>query len=185
MASPEGKGISFIMNLANITRLHNILASVSSMRRIIAIVEDYSYKRSVFGKLLKEQPLHIVSFSKLKFITEGCLLLTMHLGKLQGICEWEKNKKDKIELLRILLPLSKLFTAKMSIHVCSEGMECLGGNGYMENSYVPNILRDSFVLSIWEGTTNVLALDFIRVYENNKNVVDYLFLIVERRIKQL
>ena len=185
IASPEGKGISLIMNLANITRLHNIIASVSSMRRIIAIVEDYSYKSIAFGKIIRDQPLHLMTFSKLKFLTEGCLILILNLGKLQGIYEFDNSKSNQIELLRLLLPLAKLFTAKMSIYVCSEGMECIGGNGYMENSLIPNILRDSFVLSIWEGTTNVLSLDFLRVYELNREVINYFFTLVEKRITYL
>jgi alkylation response protein AidB-like acyl-CoA dehydrogenase len=185
IASPEGKGISLIMNLTNITRLHNILSAVSFMRKITFLVEDYSNKRKVFGKILKEQPLHLLTYSKLKFLTEGCVLLTLELGKLQGISEWARDKTNKIDMLRLLLPLAKLFTAKMSIFVCSEGMECIGGNGYMENSFIPNMLRDSFVLSIWEGTTNVLSLDFVRVYEHKKQVIDIFFKSVEKRLKRL
>jgi len=185
IASPEGKGITFIMELANITRLHNIMASISAMRRILAYVEDYSYKRVVFNKLLKDQPLHIMAYSNLKFMSEGCVNLLLELAKLQGISEFDRNKTNKIDLLRLLIPLAKLYTAKMSIAVFSEGMECIGGIGYMENSMIPNGLRDTFVTSIWEGTTNVLSLDFLRVVNHRKNSLEYYFKVVEKRINYL
>ena len=64
--------------------------------------------------------------------------------------------------LRLLTPVAKLYTAKEALAICSEGLECFGGLGYMENSGLPQMFRDAQVLSIWEGTTNVLSLDTIR-----------------------
>lgn len=61
-----------------------------------------------------------------------------------------------------MIPILKLFTAKESMKLVSEGLECFGGIGYMENSHLPHILRDSQVLPIWEGTTNILSLDVLR-----------------------
>lgn len=70
-------------------------------------------------------------------------------------------------LLRLITPLLKLFTAKYSFRTVSEGIEALGALGYMEDSYIPYMLRDSQVLSIWEGTTNVLVLDFLKIFKSN------------------
>jgi len=69
---------------------------------------------------------------------------------------------DDPGLLRLLTPVAKLFTAKESIRVCSEVLECFGGAGYMEDTHLPELLRNTQVLSIWEGTTNVLSLDLLR-----------------------
>jgi alkylation response protein AidB-like acyl-CoA dehydrogenase len=128
IASPPGKGINFIMNLANITRLHNITTSVAFMRRMIALVEDYSYKRKVFGQELAKQELHIQSFSDMKFIFEGNFLLMMQLVKMFSKTEL-KDYKNK-ELVRMLLPIAKIFAGRASEHVCLEGIQCFGGVGY-------------------------------------------------------
>ena len=183
IASPEGKGITYIMNLANITRLHNIISSVGLMRRMIALVEDYSHKRTVFRKVLKDQPLHILSLSQMKFLFEGNLILMLELGRLQGNSETIANYKHN-EILRLILPLAKLFTAKCAIEIGSEGMECFGGVGYMENSGIPIILRDGYVLSIWEGTTNVLSLDFLRVIQNHSDIMTSFFNLIKKRINK-
>ena len=71
------------------------------------------------------------------------------------------------KILRALTPIAKLYTAKKSVFVCSEVVECFGGAGYVENTGIPRLLRDAQVFSIWEGTTNVLALDFLRVCEKD------------------
>lgn len=72
-------------------------------------------------------------------------------------------------MLRLFTPVLKLFTAKEAVAVCSEGLETFGGVGYMENSRIPVILRDAQVLPIWEGTTNILSLDFAQeVFKNFK-----------------
>jgi len=80
--------------------------------------------------------------------------------------------------------LAKLFTAKNAIEIGSEGMECFGGVGYMENSGIPVILRDLYVLSIWEGTTNVLSLDFIRVIQHSSGIMTRFFDLVKKRFKK-
>lgn len=90
-ASPIGKGIPFIMNLANITRLHNVCSSVSYMRRMLSLLKDYSFKRKVFGAGLEKQPLHIIAFSRMKFLFEGNLLLLFALSKMQGKSENIEN----------------------------------------------------------------------------------------------
>ena len=81
------------------------------------------------------------------------------VGKLDVKSETEKERK----LIRVLTPLLKLFTAKEAVRVVSEGVECFGGLGYLEDSKIPIILRDTQVLPIWEGTTNILSLDFVKL----------------------
>jgi alkylation response protein AidB-like acyl-CoA dehydrogenase len=183
IASPVGKGISFIMNLANITRLHNITTSVGFMRRMIALVEDYSHKRKVFGKELADQELHIQSFSEMKFNFEGNFLLMMQLVKMHGKSEY-KDYKNK-ELVRMLLPIAKIFAGRTSEHLCLEGIQCFGGVGYMENSGIPIILRDTIVTSIWEGSINVLSFDFLKVITGKTDLMKTFFGKVTKHLNKL
>ena len=155
------------MNLANITRLHNICSSVGYMRRMLSLLKDYSFKRIVFGAALEKQPLHILAFSRMKFLFEGNLLLLFALSKMQGKSEKNDNYAKK-GFLRILLPLGKLFAGRSSEEIALEGIQGFGAVGYMENSHIPNILRDTIVTSIWEGTINTLSLDFAKVIKSDE-----------------
>uniref|UniRef100_H3DEP8 Uncharacterized protein n=1 Tax=Tetraodon nigroviridis TaxID=99883 RepID=H3DEP8_TETNG len=74
-------------------------------------------------------------------------------------------------LLRLLTPLVKLYTGKQAVAVVSEGLECFGGQGYCEDTGLPGLLRDAQVLSIWEGTTNILSLDVLRCVERSSGMV--------------
>ena len=184
IASPPKKGITLIMNLANITRLHNVTFSVAYMRRMIALLEDYSTKRKVFGSELKNQPLQIIEMSKMKFTFEGCFILLLQLIKMHSKTELNPNHKHK-HLLRLLLPLAKIFTARSSEELCLEGIQSFGGVGYMENSFIPQILRDTIVTSIWEGSINLLSFDFIKVIQSNPKVLVNLLDKIEKRFNSM
>lgn len=132
------------------------------MRRGIAIARDYAHRRKVFDKFLSEQPLHLTTLAELEIKYRGCLYLFLEVIILLGKNECNKSTNEENILLRLLTPLVKLYTAKVSIEVTSETIEMLGGTGYMEDSDMPRLLRDSQVTSIWEGTTNVLSLDVWR-----------------------
>jgi hypothetical protein len=150
----------------NITRLYNAVSAVSYMRRGLALAEDYAGRRKAYGKLLIEQPLHQETLAELNAEYLGALHLVLHLGVLLGKTETGKASASDQMLLRLLTPIAKLYTAKQSIAVSSEVLECFGGAGYIEDTGLPRLLRDCQVLSIWEGTTNVLSLDVLRVLEN-------------------
>lgn len=167
IASPPKKGITLIMNLANITRLHNVTFSVAYIGRMIKLLESYSHKRKVFGKELSSQPLHIVEVAKMKFIYEGNLLFLLQIVKMHGKGERLGNKYKNKDMLRLLLPIAKLFAGRCSEEVCLEGINGFGGSGYMENSFIPQLLRDTIVTSIWEGSINLLSFDFIKVLQGD------------------
>ena len=86
--------------------------------------------------------------------------------------ETNTGTKDDEALLRLLTPIVKLYVSKQSIVIVSEGMEALGGQGYIEDTGLARILRDTFVNSIWEGTTNILSLDVLRVFSSSKQSLD-------------
>src|SRR5205085_10265947 len=93
---------------------------------------------------------------------EGAFHLTFRAVELLGREECGILTPREAELLRLLVPIVKLTTAKQAVAVASEALEAFGGAGYVEDTGLPTLLRDSQVLPIWEGTTNVLALDTLR-----------------------
>eukprot|EP01112_Ceratiomyxa_fruticulosa_P004646 TRINITY_DN15187_c0_g1_i1.p1 TRINITY_DN15187_c0_g1~~TRINITY_DN15187_c0_g1_i1.p1 ORF type:complete len:637 (-),score=127.10 TRINITY_DN15187_c0_g1_i1:20-1813(-) len=179
-----GRGVPIISSILNITRIHNAINSVSMMRRGIAVARDFSYRRSVFGKLLSDLPLHLSTLSEMEIQFRGALQFVLHIVLLMGKIETGKASKDAEGLMRLLTPLAKLFTAKQCIFVCSEAVESLGGVGYMEDSDMPRQLRDAQVLSIWEGTTNVLSMDVLRAIQSHQ-ALDIFFLDVKQRLESV
>ena len=160
-----GEGIKLISTQFNVTRIHNALECVSSMRRQLVLLKDYSNKRMAFGQRLSDLPLHAQLIEELNKELEACFKFTFFAAKLLGVSEQGESREEREnaeKLLRVITPLLKLFTAKKNISFSSEVIEAFGGVGYIEDSGIPKFLRDGQVLSIWEGTTNVLALDFLR-----------------------
>ena len=155
-------GVRNISPLLNVTRLWNGISAVSLMRRGLALASDYARKRVVFGAPLSEKPLHRDTLATLQAESEGAFHLAFYVAELTGQSETAEILENDARLLRILTPVMKLTTGKQSVMVASEVLETFGGAGYVEDTGLPVILRDSQVLPIWEGTTNVLALDTLR-----------------------
>src|SRR5258705_238574 len=155
-------GVRNIAPLLNITRLWNGISAVSLMRRSIALALDYSHKRSAFGTTLSEKPLHMDTLAGLQAESEAAFHLAFLVAELTGRAETGEIDEEQTLLLRLLTPLMKLTTARQAVAVVSEAIEAFGGAGYVEDTGLPMLLRDAQVLPIWEGTTNVLALDALR-----------------------
>ena len=155
-------GVRNITPVLNTTRLWNGISAVSLMRRSIALAHDYSHKRSAFGALLSEKPLHVDTLAGLQAEAEGAFHLAFLVAELTGRAETNEIDEEQSLLLRLLTPLMKLTTGKQVVAVVSEALEAFGGAGYVEDTGLPMLLRDAQVLPIWEGTTNVLALDSLR-----------------------
>ncbi|NJM10102.1 MAG: acyl-CoA dehydrogenase, partial [Bdellovibrionaceae bacterium] len=152
--------------MLNITRLYNSVCSVGQMTRTLQQLRDYSSKRHVFGALLDNQVLHYSTFAAEKVKALAGFLLTMELAHLVGKEECGKASPSESALVRLLTPVTKLFTARSSVQVASEVIEGFGGAGYIEDTGVAVHLRDAQVFPIWEGATNVLSLDLLRVLQN-------------------
>jgi putative acyl-CoA dehydrogenase len=157
-----GRGIKQIATMLNITRIYNAISAVSLMRRALAIAKDYAYKREAFERFLIDLPLHAETLAISEIEFTGSFLLTFYVVELLGKSECQAATEEENKLLRLLTPVAKLYTGKISISVISELLECMGGAGYLEDTGIPSLLRDAQVLSIWEGTTNVLSLDVLR-----------------------
>jgi alkylation response protein AidB-like acyl-CoA dehydrogenase len=169
LCSKPGQGIKRITELVNVTRLYNSVSAVSHMRRIIALARDYAHRRQVAGGVvLAEVPLHLRTLGDMELRFRGCLGLLLFVVTLLDKVEEGIATPAERQSLRLLTPITKLYTAKEALAVVSEGLESFGGLGYMENSGLPGLERDVQVLSIWEGTTNVLSLDTLRALSRVK-----------------
>lgn len=167
-------GVRSITPMLNITRLWNAIDSAASMRRGLALARDYARKRVVFGAALSEKPLHLETLADLQTEFQSAFLFVFRAAELLGREESGKLDEGQKASLRLLLPVAKLVTARQAITAASEALECFGGAGYIEDTGLPALLRDAQVLSIWEGTTNVLALDALRAVEREDALRPYL-----------
>jgi alkylation response protein AidB-like acyl-CoA dehydrogenase len=159
---PLDHGVRQIAPMLNVTRTWNAVCAVASMARAISLARDYAARRSAFGARLIDQPLHARTLADMQAEFEAAFSLTFFVAELLGRTERGEGAAHEPALLRLLTPLAKLWTAKVSIRVVSEALECFGGAGYIEDTGLPQLLRDAQVYAIWEGTTNVLSLDMLR-----------------------
>lgn len=183
LVSGKTDGVRNITPMLNITRLWNGISAVSLMRRGLALAEDYARKRVAFGATLAEKPLHMDTLAGLRAEYEAGFHLAFYVAGLVGLDEASEISEDEAHLLRLLTPLMKLLTARQAVAVASEVLEAFGGAGYVEDTGLPALLRDSQVLSIWEGTTNVLSLDALRALGQNGKVLDLLKLETARQLE--
>ncbi len=155
-------GVKNVATLLNVTRTWNAVAAVAGMQRAIELARDYARVRNVFGGPLLARPLHQDTLAGLEAEREGAFLLAFRTVALLGRHDSGEMTREEGNLLRALTPLAKLTTGKQAAAIASEALECFGGAGYVEDTGLPRLLRDAQVLPIWEGTTNVLALDLLR-----------------------
>lgn len=155
-------GVRLVAPMLNVTRTWNAVCALATMRRCLALAFDYARRRQAFGRALIEQPLHRATLASLQAEFEAAFQLVFHVTELLGRVETGAADEDEKALLRLLTPLAKLWTGKLAVRIASETCEAFGGAGYIENTGVPQLLRDAQVYPIWEGTTNVLALDALR-----------------------
>jgi acyl-CoA dehydrogenase len=157
------RGFAQMTAMLNITRLHNAVTAAATMRRACMLAAAYAAEREAFGRKLDEQPLHREVLREMTAQADGALYLTMRMAQLLGKIETGEAAAGEAALFRLGIALAKLYTAKQAVAVVSEAIECFGGQGYMEDTGLPRLLRDAQVLPIWEGTTSVLSLDALRV----------------------
>ncbi len=159
LVSQPFNGTRAIEPMLVVTRMWNSVCAVAAMRRGLALARSYAARREAFGQPLARQPLHVDTLAALEAETWGAFLLTFLLVELNGRQERGEIDEEQRALLRLVTPLTKLVTGKQAVAVVSEVIESFGGAGYVEDTGLPALLRDTHVLPIWEGTTNVLSLD--------------------------
>jgi len=164
----DSEGVRNIAPMLNVTRTWNSVSAVSYMRRGLALARDYARKRVAFGAPLAHKPLHADTLAGLQAEYEAGFQLAFLAVELLGRDESDGLDDASRELLRLVTPVAKLTTGRQSVQVLSEIVESFGGAGYVEDTGIPALLRDAQVFSIWEGTTNVLALDALRALQSGK-----------------
>jgi alkylation response protein AidB-like acyl-CoA dehydrogenase len=155
-------GVRNIVPMLHLTRTWNAVTAAAFMRRGMALARDYARRRFAFGSTLNEKPLHLDTLATLQAESEAAFHLSFFLVDLIGQDEASELQGEQADLLRVLTSITKLTTGKQGVAVTSEVLEAFGGAGYVEDTGLPMLLRDSQVLPIWEGTTNVLSLDTLR-----------------------
>ena len=155
-------GVRRIAPMLNITRTWNSICAMATTRRAIALAIDYCHRRQAFGEYLLEQPLHRGTLADLVPEFEAGFHLSFAVARLLGQVESGCATDTETAVWRILTPLAKLWTGKLAVEITSECLEAIGGASYIEDTGLPQLLRDAQVYPLWEGTTNVLALDTLR-----------------------
>jgi alkylation response protein AidB-like acyl-CoA dehydrogenase len=159
LVGAPANGTRAIEPMLGVTRMWNSVCAVACMRRGLALARSYAAERKAFGQPLAQLPLHADTLAGLEAETWGAFLMTFLLVELNGRHEVGEIDDEQRALLRLLTPLTKLVTGKQAVAVVTEVIESFGGAGYVEDTGLPQLLRDTHVLPIWEGTTNVLSLD--------------------------
>ena len=161
LVGAAGDGVRAITPMLSVTRTWNAVCAVSGMRRALALAGDYARRRTAFGALLVDKPLHADTLAGLEAEYAGAFCLAFKSVALLGALEHGGTEAEE-RLARALVPIAKLTTGKQAVAIASEAIESCGGAGYVEDTGLPRILADAQVLPIWEGTTNVLSLDTLR-----------------------
>ena len=155
-------GVRQVAPMLNVTRTWNAICAIASMARAVGLARDFAARRRAFGRPFLQQPLHAQTLADMQAQFAGAFALAFEVAHLLGRVEHDAAAPHEAALLRLLTPLAKLWTGKLAVQLCSEAIECFGGAGYIEDTGLPQLLRDAQVYAIWEGTTNVLSLDSLR-----------------------
>jgi len=159
MLGEDGRGVPTIIDMVTHTRLDCGLASAGFMRQGVAQAMHHARHRSAFGKKLRDQPLMKNVLADLAVEWEAATMLMFRLAR--GYDE-AMNDTHAQDFVRIATAVAKYWVCKRGPHHVYEAMECLGGAGYVEESPLPRLYRESPLTSIWEGSGNVMCLDVLR-----------------------
>ncbi|GER14696.1 acyl-CoA dehydrogenase family protein [Variovorax boronicumulans] len=160
LVGEEGRGFQQMADMVNNSRLSNGVRSAGLMRRAVAEAEYIASERRAFGRALEQMPLMQRQLDKLRVPSEQAR--TMVCQTAQALARSDAGEPDAYALLRILTPLIKFRACRDARQVTGDAMEVRGGCGYIEEWSDPRLVRDAHLGSIWEGTSNIVALDVIR-----------------------
>jgi len=167
----EGRGVQTIIEMVNHTRLDCAIAGAGLMRQALAQAVHHARHREAFGKVLIDQPLMRNVLADLAIESEAATLLMVRLAR--AFDQREADARERA-FCRIATAIAKYWLCKRSpVHV-GEALECLGGNGYVEESIMPRLYREAPLYSIWEGSGNVMCLDVLRALTKEPATVEAL-----------
>jgi putative acyl-CoA dehydrogenase len=172
LVGEDGRGIQTIIRMVNHTRLDCLLGSTASIRWGTAQAVHHARHRTAFGKLLAEQPAMRNVLADLQLESEAATATALRIARAYD--------EDDAAFRRFGTAISKYWVCKRAPQHALEALECLGGNGYVEESGMPRLVRDSPLNSIWEGSGNVAALDVLRALAKEPEGLPALLAEVER-----
>ncbi|WP_210637741.1 acyl-CoA dehydrogenase family protein [Streptomyces sp. GESEQ-13] len=163
----EGRGVRTIIGMVAATRLDCVLGSAGLLRQAVAQAVHHCAHREAFGGKLLDKPLMRNVLADLALESEAATTLALRLA-----AAYDDGGEQERALLRIAVPAAKYWVTKRCAPVAVEAAECLGGNGYVEESGMPRLVRESPLNSIWEGAGNVQALDVLRALRRDPGTLD-------------
>ncbi|GLP77389.1 acyl-CoA dehydrogenase [Mycobacterium antarcticum] len=173
LVGEEGRGVPTIIEMVNLTRLDCTLGSATSMRTGLTRAIHHAQHRKAFGAYLIDQPLMRNVLADLAVEAEAATMLAMRMA---GATDAATRGDERETLLRrIGLAAGKYWVCKRATPHAAESMECLGGNGYVEESGMPRLYREAPLMGIWEGSGNVSALDTLRAMATRPECIDVMF----------
>ncbi|GIV33280.1 MAG: acyl-CoA dehydrogenase [Chitinophagales bacterium] len=164
----EGRGVPTIIEMVAMTRYDCMIGSSGLMKRGVTEAVHHCSYRKVQGKQLIHHPLMQNVLADLCIEAEAALALTCRAAR----CLENASSEQEQLLLRLLLPVGKYWITKRAGPLLAEAMECIGGNGYVEQSILPRLYREAPVNAIWEGSGNVQCLDVLRAISKNAEALD-------------
>ena len=166
----EGRGVATIIEMVVATRVDCVIGAALTTRHAVAQAVHHAAHRRVFGRRLVEQPAMANVLADLAVESEAMTAVALRLAAAFG----RGDVGDQRERLfaRLAVPVAKYWTTKRSIAAVAEALECLGGNGYVEESGMPRLYREAPLYSIWEGAGNVQALDVLRAAAREPDAVE-------------
>jgi putative acyl-CoA dehydrogenase len=170
LVGDEGRGVRTIVEMVNMTRLDCVIASSSGMRAGLVQAAHHARHRWAFGHPLLEQPLMRNVLADLTVESEAATTAMMRLAGANDRAV--RGDEQEAALRRIAVAVTKYYVCKRAPMAVGEALECLGGNGYIEDSDLPRLYREMPLLSIWEGSGNVAALDALRALAREPHTLD-------------
>ena len=172
MVGEEGRGVPTIIEMVNHTRLDCVIGSAATMRHAVAQATHHAAHRSAFGKRLVEHPLMANVLADLCIESEAATAAMMRLAR---AFDEEHAGEAPRHFSRIATAVCKYWVCKRTPALVAEALECLGGNGYVEESILPRLYRQAPLNSIWEGSGNVICLDVLRAVGREPETLEAFF----------
>ncbi|MDP3967869.1 MAG: acyl-CoA dehydrogenase family protein [Nocardioides sp.] len=170
LVGEEGRGVRTIVEMVNMTRLDCVIGTAAGMRTGVVQAAHHARHREAFGRPLLEQPLMRNVLADLAVEAEAATTAMLRLAGANDRAI--RGDEGESALRRIALAVTKYYVCKRGPIHAAEALECLGGNGYIEDSDLPRLYRELPLLSIWEGSGNVAALDALRAMAREPHTLD-------------
>ena len=178
LVGEEGRGVATILEMGVYTRLDNAIGSAGILHQCVAQAIHHARHRTVFNRLLIDQPLMSNVLADMALESESAVALTLRLARaFDG-----QQDESELYLRRVLTPVAKYWICKRGVAVGTEAMEVLGGNGYIEEGPITRRFRELPLNSIWEGSGNIMCLDVLRALAREPNTREALGSLLQKRV---